>query len=57
MICCVFVISAGYNEPKMYYSTMKRTAIQLDLGTTVLARGPPGGILASVVDGAVLVAS
>jgi len=57
MIYCVFVISAGYNEQRMYYLTMKRTAIQLDLGTTVLVRGPPGGFLASVVDGAVLVAS
>ena len=42
---------------KMYYLTMKRTAIQVNLGRTVLARGPPGGILALVVDMAVLVTS
>jgi len=39
---------------KMYYLTMKRTAIQLNLGRTVLVRGLPEGILSSVVDGAVL---
>jgi len=39
---------------KMYYLTMKRTAVQLNLGRTVLAGGLPEGILSSVVDRAVL---
>jgi len=38
----------------MYYLTMKRNTIQLNLGRAVLARGLPEGLLSSVVDRAVL---